>query len=417
MRLIWLVAVSVLVGVSGFAQTPGPWTQPASALAAQIAGILGPGQANLSIRNLSSISSDEVPSIRALLEQDLKALGVQASGAESANSIRVTLSENLRERLWVAEVVQGNETRVTMVRVEPGAPSTMAEAHAGLMLRRQTIIETKQPVLAALETKDALVAIEPNEIVFYARTPAGWQQTQSHPIETRRAKTRDPKAVIVPNQAEDGFEAWLPGIQCSARSAQPNAMTSDSVTCRESDDPWPIAPLSGAMIQEQPVHDLEVGTERAFFNSSRNYFTGVVTPTLGVDLPPFYSIATMSLSRGLEITLIGAVDGRVLGIAATNQPLRIVSGTRDWGSDFAALHSGCGEGEQVIASGSGEAISDSLRAYEFPNQEAVPVSQPLAMNGSVIALWTAPDGKSIYASVRKQLDDYEVDRVTALCNQ
>lgn len=338
---------------------------------------------------------------------------MRTSGAESASTIRVTLSENLRERLWVAEVVQGNETRVAMVQVNAGAPSAMPEAKSGMLLRKQTVIETSQPVLAALETKDALVAVEPNEIDIYANTPAGLQKVHVAKIETRRARTRDPKAVIVPTQSGDGFDAWLPGVQCSGRPAQPGLMTSDNVTCRESDDPWPIAPLSGAMAQVEPVPDLEVGTERAFFNSSRNYFTGVVTPSMGPELPPFYSVAA---APGFGTDLIGGIDGRVLGIAATNQPLEPVSGTRDWGSDFVALLSGCGAGGQVIASGSGEAMSDSLRAYEFPNREAVPVSQPLAMVGSVIALWTAPDGKSAYASVRKQSDDYEVDRVTALCN-
>ena len=88
-------------------QTPSRWVQPAADLAAQIADILGPGQAQLSIRNLSTIQTSEIPAIRKLLEQDLKARGVIASGAESANAIRVTLSENARERLWVAEVVRG----------------------------------------------------------------------------------------------------------------------------------------------------------------------------------------------------------------------------------------------------------------------------------------------------------------------
>ena len=38
-----------------------------------------------------------------------------------------------------------------------------------------------------------------------------------------------------------------------------------------------------------------------------------------------------------------------------NGALKPVTGTRDWGSDFAALHSGCGAGTQIVASGSGEA--------------------------------------------------------------
>jgi hypothetical protein len=112
--------------------------------------------------------------------------------------------------------------------------------------------------------------------------------------------------------------------------------------------------------------------------------------------------------------LIGGIDGKVQILESA--PLKPLSGTRDWGSDFAALNSGCGAGAQVVASGSGEAAADSLRAYELPALEAVPASAPLAMDGTVTALWTAPDGKSIYAVVRSTADEYEVDRVTASCN-
>ncbi len=141
MRQIWLVAwiASVLAGLPVMATAaPGRWDQPAGALAEQIAGILGPGQAQLSIRNLSTIAAGEVPSIRRLLEQDLKGHGVLISGAESANTIRITLSESERDRVWVAEIVQGNETRVAMVE----APLEAARASAveqRILLRKEKI--------------------------------------------------------------------------------------------------------------------------------------------------------------------------------------------------------------------------------------------------------------------------------------
>jgi hypothetical protein len=100
MKHVWLVVLvaSSLLWHAGLpaSAAPNKWAQPAAALADQIAGILGPGQARLTIRNLSTISNEEIPAIRLLLEQDLKAHGVLASDAESANGIRVTLSENIR---------------------------------------------------------------------------------------------------------------------------------------------------------------------------------------------------------------------------------------------------------------------------------------------------------------------------------
>jgi hypothetical protein len=151
----------------------------------------------------------------------------------------------------------------------------------------------------------------------------------------------------------------------------------------------------------------------AFYNSARNYFTGVVAPAPGVDLPPFYSAALIPRAAGSAALVVGGIDGKVQLVE--NGALKPIAGTRDWGSDFATIQSGCGTGPQIIASGSGQAASDSLRAYELPALDAVPVSAPLAMEGTVTALFPAPDGKSVLAVVRNAVNEYEVDRVTASC--
>ena len=62
---------------------------------------------------------------------------------------------------------------------------------------------------------------------------------------------------------------------------------------------------------------------------------------------------------------------------AENNALNPVAGTRDWGSDF-AVSIRLRRRPVVVASGSGEAVNDSLRAYELPALEAVPASAPLA---------------------------------------
>lgn len=404
------VVASALVGLNASA-APGHWEQPAVNLADQIAEILGPGQARLTIRNLSTIPTDEIPAIRKLLVQDLKAHGVLASGTESANTIRVTLSESVNERLWVAEVVEGNETRVAMVRVEPGA-TQQARAASGLTLRKQTVLTSNEEVLAILETPFSLVAVEPEEIVVYSHADGGWQAQKRIEIGQKEPLPRDPRAVIVPTQDGDGFAAFLAGIVCtgSYQSAQPgNEWT---VHCAESDDPWMI-PEPATVVAAEGAATTNALALKVFYNASRNYFTGMVVPAQGVDLPPFYSVASLPRPNGIG-WLIGGIDGKVQ--IAENAALRPVAAARDLGSDFAALHTGCGAGTQIVVSGSGAALSDSLRAFELPAQEVIPASAPLAMDGTVTALWTAPDGKSVFAVVRDADNRYEVDRVTALCN-
>ncbi|MGB6742789.1 MAG: hypothetical protein WBE38_03955 [Terracidiphilus sp.] len=414
MRLATLAMCGAMGFAAGAAPAPSPWEQPAAALAGQIAGILGPGQAQLTIRNASSIPAGEIAPIRRLLEQDLKAHGVTISGAESANAIRVTLSESARQRLWVAEVIEGDETQVAMVDLPPSKPQ-QAQLVGGLMLRKEQVIAANEPILAALETPGGLVTLEPEQVVIYAAQANGWQAQRRVSIVQRLPLARDPRGILLPAPDGYGFGAFLAGVACTGAAPAPDQPGNWNVNCHASDDPWTIAQPPAQPSATQAGASAEpVPALKAFYNASRDYFVGVVTPSLGVDLPAFYSAALLPRAAGNAALLITGIDGKVQ--LAENGALATIAGTRDWGSDLAVLDSGCGTGTQAIASGSGEAVSDSLRAYDLPALEAVPASAPLAMDGTVTAMWAAPDAKSVFAVVRKAANQYEVDRVTALCN-
>ena len=400
------VGLMLALMASPLARAASPWEQPAAQLAAQVAEILGAGQAQLTVNNRSTIATQDLPAIRRLLEQDLRARGVVTSGAESANMIRVTLSENARERLWVAEVVEGNSTQLAMTHLDRG-PTTAPAVEAAMVLEKKrvwdslaTIAISGVPVLASLETKAALVVLEQDDIVLFTMTGAGWREVKRFPVERQRASSRDARGMLAPAADGFGFTAYTAGPECSgsyATTVGNNMGNGDwSVRCHESDDPWPIA----------NVH--------AFYNASRDFFTGVITPGPGVDLMPFYSIAALpGAATGGSTLLVNGIDGKVQMVVGN--ALKTVAGARDWGSDFAAIRSGCGSGTQILVSSSGEGESDRLRAYELAAQEAVAVSAPLEMGGTVTALSMAPDGASVWAVVRKSAKDYEVDRVTALC--
>ncbi len=396
------------------APAPSPWEQPAAMLAEQIANILGPGQVRLTLRNLSSIPANEMPAIQHFLEQDLKAHGMTVAGEESADAVRVTLSENTRQRLWVAEVVEGDQMRVAMVELAPDQPAPILAA-GGLLLRKETVITAQQPILSALETAHALLVLEPGQIVIFARAINGWQEQKRVNLTGNAPFARDPRGILVVSQDGTGFEGWFPGMHCTGSLPPANDATAQ---CGASDDPWAIAargaPQSLAFTNASAITGGSPPALKAFYNATRNYFTGVVSPSLDVELPAFYSAALLPRSAGNTALLIAGIDGKVR--LAENGGVSPVEGARDWGSDLGVIRSGCGSGAQIIASGSGEAISDSLRAYELPALEAVPVSAPLAMQGTITAIWPAPDAKSVYAAVRTAADQYEVDRVSALCN-
>jgi hypothetical protein len=418
-KLIWLVAAmsALMAFAANAASGQGRWDHPASALAEQIANILGPGQARLTLRNLSSIPSGEIPNIQSLLEQDLKAHGITASDGEGANTVRITLSENARQRLWVAEVTEGDEKQVAMVEVAAEAPEH-AQAAGGLLLRKDTVVTAREPILAALETTSGLVVLEPQQLVIYAHTANGWQEQKRVNTNERIPLPRDPRGLLYESPDGTSFEAWLAGTRCTGSVTSPGMAAGWAVQCNASDDPWTLVPRTFVQPPAQLTSSMPAGggypAFKAFYNAARNYFSGVVSPSVDIELPAFYSAALLSRAAGNAALLLAGIDGRTR--LAENGVLNAVAGTRDWGSDIGVLHSSCGTGTQIIASGSGEAASDSLRAYELPALEAVPVSAPLAMQGTVTAIWPAPDWKSVYAAVRTAPNQFEVDRVSAFCN-
>lgn len=401
-RYICALCVAALIAAcSCQGQAPRSWDQPAAALAAQVADLLGPGPVSFSIRNTSSIPASDTASIRKTLEAFLKAHGITIGGTDSANSVRITLSEDAHEFLWVAEVVEGNETRVAMV---PAGAIAQEDQKAGgaMALRRQVLLTLQEQILAASELNSGLLILEPDRVVFYPKAPGTLSKQQAaftitHPIG------RDPRGMLLVSSDGANFDAWLPGTHCSGSlvATDPNQV---KINCSESDDPWTL-PQFAEVSPASPI--------RAFYNPARNSFTGILVPSSGLDLPPFFSLAPIPRASGTGL-VAGGVDGKVH--LAENGSLHPVSGTRDWGSDLAVLHSGCGSGAQIIVSGSGDAISDSLRAYDLPSYEAIPASEPLQIDGSVMDLDVAADGRSLFAIVRHSGGRYEVDRVSALCN-
>ena len=140
----------------------------------------------------------------------------------------------------------------------------------------------------------------------------------------------------------------------------------------------------------------------------------MLIPAYGTLPSPFYSAAEYLRSGG-PVTLFSQTTGQVVlydkGIART------VAGTRDWGSDIVSIHSPCGEGSLLLVSAAGAAPTDSIRAYEIPGREALPVSGPLPLDGLVTAMWRANDTVTATVVIRKQQPvQYEAYNVSALCN-
>jgi len=400
--LACLAGVGLLLAWGPAAKAAGPWDEPAAELARQIAGLTGPGAVSLTIRNNSSIAVDDIPAIRRALLNGLNTLGVTVrAGADAATTVRVTLSQNAHEGLWVAEVQQGTEVRVAMVCVADSAPATKAQG-TPVLLRKTLLFAQADPMLDAqlmdlASGARSLVVLSPEEIAIYHGGESGgaWVKAQSFEVTHGRPFPRDVRGRLQAD-ADGGFKAYLPGVVCVATQQVTTTGTNIAVACADSDDPWPV------------------GTRKAFYNSSRNYFTGVTMPSAGGDGQPFYSVADLVGKRGAA-TVYSEVSGQVRVFDGNS--VKPLAGSRDWGSDVAGVQTSCGAGAQLLATTSGDA-QDSLLAYEVAGHEAVAVSSPLQLDGQVMALWPASGpGEATMVLKKEQPLQYEAYRVSLVCNQ
>lgn len=272
------------------------------------------------------------------------------------------------------------------------------------MLRKTLLFSQVAPILDAGvitltgDTAASLVILSPEEITVYHRDENGdtWGKGQNFVVTHSSPYPRDIRGRL---QAEPGggFKAYLPGVVCSASPVATVAGAGIAVSCADSDDPWPV------------------GSRRAFFNSSRDYFTGVMVPNTGADATPFYSVADLIGKRGAA-TVFSQVGGQFR--VSDGSGAKTLAGTRDWGSDVAGVQSECGAGAQLLATASGDAMQDSLLAYELVGHDAIAVSPPLPLEGQVTALWPASGTASATVILKtEQPLQYEAYSVSLVCNE
>ncbi len=368
------------------------WDGPAAEASKRIVALAGYGPLSFEVRNASSIPDDQVKMIRQLIENDLRARRVELrSAAQGYATVRVTLSENYLGWVWIVEMPASGDAKTSIIDVP--RESSPASPNGSMTLRRSILFAGKDQILdaAALsKSGEHVVVLSPSFILVYKADASTrtWNLEQSWSIP-HQTYPRDLRGRLQVN-GEGEFTAFLPGIRCQGKALQ-----QEPAQCTNSDDPWWLA-----------------GSTNAFFNSARNHFTGVV-PGLQRTLPPFYSAAPWK--RQTDSWLVSTIDGQVNLLDGTT--LRAISGTRDWGSDIAVVRSGCGAGSQVIATAAGSTASDSLRAFDIADLEAIGVSVPLVFEGKMTALWTKPQGDSAVAVIRTPMGTYEAYSVSIACSQ
>jgi len=423
LRLRMVLQFSFLISSLAMTALAADWNAPEQQLARKIVAVTGPGAVALTIENRSSLGRRDSEIIQNGLRSVLEGMGLRFVNADqAAATVTISLSENAASYVWVARIRQGSGEEATVMVSAPrpeGAITTRDSVP--LSLRKIPLWTQESPILdiAVLEenaTPTHIAVLDSEKVSLYRWQGGKWQQEQTLAIAHERPWPRDLRGRLIP-AGDHLLDVYLPGVICATTAAAPLALN-----CRESDDPWPLVAgtLNGGTLSAFPSAGLTNGVAtvvprmKAFFAPTRNFFTGAMTPGVGkfTTVPKFYSAALLPRDK-YTLWLFAATDGQV----------HMVDGVSDlaarfgWGSDLATVRTPCGAGWQVLASGSGEQAEDSLRAYEFPDRDPVPVSAAVDFPGTITALWTEARGDTAIVVVREHdAESYEAYRLAVACN-
>jgi hypothetical protein len=406
---------NMLIAPSGFTRAAGvllallclpmlwgtDWKAPQEQLAGKIGAVTGPGAITLQVTNRSSLSAADVDRIRQGLEAQLGVLGVHLVNSDQANAtVQVSLSEDFQNYVWVAEIHQGT-SEPTIVMISAPRPDTPASTQdVAPMTIHKTLLWSQDSrildVAVLAGNPQQMIVLDQDNISLYKSENDRWQMEQSLALDHLHPWPRDLRGRVVLGK-DHLFDAYLPGVFCRGALAAPLA-----VSCYESDDPWPLGSDPYA------IH--------AFFAPSRNFFSGVLAPGIGkqTTAPEFYSAAAVPREK-YTLWVLAALDGQVHMLdGITDQTV----GKLGWGSDIAAVHSNCGGGWQVLATGSGDGTSDTVGAFEISDREPAAVARPLEFNGNVTALWPETDPSNAVAVSREsETGKYAAYRLAIHCGQ
>lgn len=390
-RHLWGTILALLLASPALASD---FTSPVADFAKSIASTGITGSITFSLLNSSSLPNSDVIAIRSGLEGQLRSLGLRITTTNNAAAdVRVTLSENIEGYLWVAEIRKGDNTEVRMIPVPRIMPSHSPGAAPAMTIQKALLWSGSDQILDATVDGNRLLVLKPTSVSVFSLSSGNWKLDQDLPLLHDHDFPRDLRGLIV-LATDHVADLYLPGTSCRLTNNGGYA-----VSCRDEDDPWPISGRS------------------ALFNSARNYFTGALFGTANNSVPPFYSAATFE-RQGSLFSIFAGVDGQVRTSDGTSESILAATAVSDWGSDIAAIKSGCGSGTQLLVSSAGDdSIADSLRAFEFPGSAPQLVSAATGFPGPITTLWSHNGGSAITAITNNlQTGSYEAYTVSVTCN-
>jgi hypothetical protein len=285
----------------------------------------------VTIHNLTPLDNAEVARIQSAFERALHRNG----RSENIVEMTLTISDNIKGYLLVAEIFHGDERAVEM-RSVPREPS-VAPAPAGITIAKKLLWEQSTPVLDVALAADFMFVLDTAGVSRYERREGKWDRVG---VLQAASTVRDPRGKL--DLEGDALTVQLPGT-----------------TCR------------GAWTPSVSLHC-----------DSGSLLTVARNTLEEADVPAHFSEA-----RTKDFQLLAETDGRTHVYDASGKPAGVFDA---WGADFVALQGGCAANR--IAATSSSDSGDSIALYDVVNNAPVRLSDPVELAGPVTALWATRDG-------------------------
>jgi hypothetical protein len=210
---VWLLPAQVV------AQTPeSPMASIAAQLAARTSSLV-PRHATVSLdlQSLTLIPGVDWSSFRNLLQDELRKAGVETAGAATAATppelrVRVTLSEDARGFLYVAEVFNGLNRQIIML---PWNPPSSSPAKPRIAITKKLLWAEPQPILDILlvDSDSQMLVLSTDQIASSRIVGDKWTPFATASLVLPRPLPRDPRGRL--EAISGGFEIFLPVATCT----------------------------------------------------------------------------------------------------------------------------------------------------------------------------------------------------------
>jgi hypothetical protein len=192
-------------------------TQPAAQLAARISSLLPRrSTVSLEIQNSTSLPAPDWSSFRSLLQSELRKAGVETAGPPTAATspelrVRVTLSEDARSLLLVAEIFTGDNRQVAML---PWGLPARAQSKPRITLTQKLLLTQTEPILdiLILDSGSEMLVLSTHQVASYRGMEGKWVPTAVATLLLPRPMPRDPRGRLI--MTAGGFQALLPVATC-----------------------------------------------------------------------------------------------------------------------------------------------------------------------------------------------------------